>query len=49
MIEDEERIFSVGIGNANQTKYEFKVGDIVTGKCLPVQNPLIQPVEFYKV
>ena len=48
-IESAEREFSVGIGKAAQQKQQFKVGDEVTGECLPVADERLEPVEFYKV
>ena len=47
-IADEEREFSVGIGQAAQTKHKFQAGDIVSGRAVPVADPKMEPVEFYK-
>lgn len=44
-----EREFSIGIGKAAQTKYEFRVGDEITGECVPVPDERLEPVQFYKV
>jgi len=48
-IDGTERDFSVGIGKAAQQKQQFCVGDEITGKCLPVADERLEPVEFYKV
>ncbi len=48
-IDGTERDFSVGIGKAAQQKHQFKVGDEITGECLPVADERLEPVEFYKV
>jgi hypothetical protein len=46
--EGEGRSFSVGIGKAAQAKFGFQVGDEVSGQCLPVEDPRLEPVEFYR-
>jgi len=46
---EEEREFFVGIGKGAQAKHMFRVGDVVSGECLPVQDKSIEVVEFYKV
>lgn len=48
-IGEQEREFLVGIGKKAQTKHNFKVGDVISGKCLPVPDLRREPVEFYKV
>lgn len=48
MIDNAERGFSVGIGKAAQATHQFKVGDEITGECLPVADERVEPVEFYK-
>jgi len=45
----EETTFSVGIGKAAHTKHQFKVNDIVSGECVPVPDPDMEPVNYYKV
>lgn len=40
--------FSVGIGKSAQQKHGFCVGDSIAGECLPVPEPDMEPVEFYK-
>ncbi len=44
-----ETIFSIGIGKAAHTKHQFKVNDIVSGECVPVPDPDMEPVDYYKV
>jgi hypothetical protein len=47
-IADEERDFSVGIGQAAQSKHKFQTGDTLSGRAEPVADPRLEPVEFYK-
>ena len=42
-------IFSVGIGKAAHAKHQFKVNDVISGECLPVSDPVLEPVDYYKV
>lgn len=49
VVDDEERVFTIGIGKAAQLKWAFKVGDVITGLCVPVLDPDLDPVEYYKV
>jgi hypothetical protein len=42
-------IFSIGIGKAAHAKHQFKVNDVILGECLPVPDPDLEPVEYYKV
>jgi len=44
-----QNIFSMGIGKAAQVKFNFKVNDIISGECLPVPDPDMEPVDYYKV
>lgn len=48
-IHDEATEFSVGIGKAAQAKHEFQVGDEISGAALPVTDPRLEPVQYYKV
>ncbi len=48
-IDGDERDFSIGIGKAAQAKFNFKVNDIISGACLPVLDPDMEPVDYYKV
>lgn len=45
----ESIIYSIGIGKAAQAKNQFKVNDIISGQCLPVEDPEKEPVQYYKV
>jgi hypothetical protein len=46
---NQQTIFSIGIGKAAQAKFNFKVNDIISGECLPVPDPDMEPVAYYKV
>ena len=48
-IGEEEREFSIGIGKAAHEKHQFKIGDEISGACVPVADERLEPVEFYKV
>jgi len=41
--------FSIGIGKAAHAKHQFKVNDVISGECVPVPDPDMEPVEYYKV
>ena len=41
--------FLIGIGKAAQAKHSFRAGDVIGGECLPVPDPRLEPVDFYKV
>jgi hypothetical protein len=45
----EEREFIVGVGEAAHAKHQFRAGDQVSGEALPVADPRLETVEFYKV
>lgn len=45
---DEDREFLVGISQAAQAKHKFQVGDVLTGRAVPVADPKMEAVEFYK-
>jgi len=45
----EAREFLVGVGEGAHAKHQFKAGDTVSGKALPVADPRLETVEFYKV
>ena len=47
-IDGEEITFSIGIGKAAQAKFNFKVNDVISGECLPVADPDMEPVDYYK-
>ena len=48
-VDAEESTFSIGIGKAAQAKFNFKVNDVISGECLPVPDPDMEPVDYYKV
>jgi hypothetical protein len=48
-LDNQPTTFSIGIGKAAQAKFNFKVNDIISGECLPVPDPDMEPVDFYKV
>jgi hypothetical protein len=48
-ISSNQNIFSIGIGKAAQAKFNFKVNDVISGECLPIPDPDMEPVDFYKV
>lgn len=43
-IDNQETTFSIGIGKAAQAKLNFRVNDIISGACLPVLDPDMEPV-----
>lgn len=45
----EVREFLVGVGQGSHTKHQFRVGNAVSGDALPVPDPRLETVEFYKV
>ena len=45
----EAREFLVGVGEGAHAKHEFKMGDTVSGEALPIGDPRLETVEFYKV
>lgn len=47
-IDDQERTFLVSIGKAAQAKYQFQAGDAVSGQSVPVEEPRLEPAEYYK-
>jgi hypothetical protein len=49
VIGNEEREFLVGIGKGAQAKHAFRMGDVVSGQCQPVEDERIETAEFYKV
>ena len=48
-IGSETRDFLVGVGEGAHAKHQFKAGDIASGEALPVADPRLETVEFYKV
>jgi hypothetical protein len=45
----EAREFRLGVGQGAHAKHQFRVGDSVSGDALPVADPRLETVEFYKV
>jgi hypothetical protein len=44
----EERTFDVGIGKGAHAKYQFRVGDVISGKSEVVPDSRTEIVEYYK-
>ncbi len=45
----EAREFLVGVGQGAHAKHQFQAGTVVSGVALPVPDPRLETVEFYKV
>lgn len=45
----EAREFLVGVGEGAHAKHQLRAGDSVSGDALPVVDPRLESVEFYKV
>jgi len=45
----EAREFLVGVGEGAHAKHQFLARETVTSEALPVANPRLETVEFYKV
>jgi hypothetical protein len=45
----ETREFRLGVGQGAHAKYQFRVGDTISGDALQVADPRLETVEFYKV
>lgn len=48
-IDGMDKSFTVGIGKASQAKHSIQSGDLVEGVCVPVENPELETVDYYKV
>jgi len=48
-IGNEAREFLVCVGEGAHAKQPFQVGDTVSGEAVPVADPRLETVEFYKV
>jgi hypothetical protein len=48
-VDNTNTTFSIGIGKAAQGKHQFKVNDVISGECVPVPDPDLEPVDYYKV
>ena len=47
-LDGEKTTFSIGIGKAAHAKHQFKVNDVISVGCVPVPDPDMEPVEYYK-
>jgi len=45
---DEQREFSIGVGQVAHEKHQFEVGMVISGESLPVADGRQEPVEHYK-
>jgi len=45
----EAREFLVGVGQGGHARHQFRAGDTVSGDALPVVDPRLETVEFYKI
>lgn len=43
------KTFWIGIGKAAQAKFQFRVGVIVEGEAMPLPDPRMEAVDYYKV
>jgi hypothetical protein len=43
------REFRLGVGQGAHAKHHFRVGDSVSGDALPVADPRLETLEFYKI
>lgn len=48
-LDDQQTIFSIGIGKAAHAKHQFKVNDIISAECLSIPEPDMELVRFYKL
>lgn len=48
-INNQHNTFSIGIGEAAHAKHQFKVNDVISGECVPVPDPDLEPTQYYKV
>jgi hypothetical protein len=45
----EPREFLVGVGQGAHTRHHFRTGNALSGDALPIPDPRLETVEFYKV
>jgi hypothetical protein len=45
----EARAFLVGVGQGAHARHQFRAGDTVSGDALPVVDPRLETVGFYKI
>ncbi|MDP3445466.1 MAG: hypothetical protein Q8T08_21620 [Ignavibacteria bacterium] len=48
-LDNTKSAFSIGIGKAAYAKHQFKVNDVITGECVSVADPNLEPTQYYKV
>lgn len=48
-LDNTKSTFSIGIGKAAHAKHQFKVNDVITGECVSVADPNLEPTQYYKV
>lgn len=48
-IDSRSSTFSIGIGEATHGTHQLKVNDVISGECLPVADPNLDPVEYHEV
>jgi hypothetical protein len=48
-VRQETREFLLGVGQGAQAKQSFQVGNVLSGDAVPVPDPRLETVEFYKV
>jgi len=48
-INNEEREFSIAVGKGTHEKFQFQIGQLLSGECLPVADPRKETAEYYKV
>lgn len=48
-MDENEGEYRIGIGKAAQASNQLRVGDEISGSCLPVIDLRLEPVDFYKV
>ena len=48
VIADQPREFLIGIGKGAHSKHMFRVDDVVSGQCQPVEDQRLETVEYYK-
>jgi len=48
-LDNTKSTFYIGIGKAAHAKHQFKVNDVISGECVPVPDPELEPTQYYKV
>lgn len=46
-IDAQDSAFLIGIGKAAQAKHQFRIGDIATGRSIPVEDARLETAEYY--